>query len=371
MTTVISVIGTRPEVIKMAPVIRELERHPTQVRNAVVSTGQHRQMLDQALSAFGIRPDLDLNLMRPNQTLSQLTASLFKALDQTFEQLRPDWVLAQGDTTTVLVTAIVCHYQRIRFGHVEAGLRSHDKWRPFPEELNRRVADIVADAYFAPTTQAADTLRREGCPPEAIFVTGNTVIDALLAAADRPFDWAASRLPLLPPDARLVLITAHRRESFGQAFRDLCEAIRELASLVETQDVHFIYPVHLNPNVRAPVREILTGLPRVHLIEPVDYFTMAQLMKRASLVLTDSGGVQEEAPTFGVPVLVMRDKTERSEGVDAGVARLVGTGRERIVAESRQVLAGGAGLQRSPGASIYGDGHAAERIVRVLLHGRM
>ncbi len=351
----------------MAPVVRELERHSGAIRNLVIATGQQRQMLDQALAAFAIHPDRDLNLMRPSQTLSQLTAALFGALDQTFAELHPDWVLAQGDTTSVFVAAIVCHYRRIRFGHVEAGLRSHDKWHPFPEELNRRVVDFVADAYFAPTTQAADTLRREGCRPEAIFVTGNTAIDSLLAAAHRPFDWAASGLPVLPEKSKLILVTAHRRESFGQPFENLCLAIRDLARETAAEAAHFIYPVHLNPNVQGPVHRILDGLPQVHLVEPVDYFTMVQLMKCASLVLTDSGGVQEEAPFFGVPVLVMREKTERMEGVAAGVARLVGTSRDRIVAESRKVLAGTAGLVSTPGISPYGDGRAAERIVRVLL----
>jgi UDP-N-acetylglucosamine 2-epimerase len=368
MTTVVSVIGTRPEAIKMAPVIRELRRHPDRFRSLVVSTGQHRQMLAQALAVFDIQPDLDLNLMQPDQTLAKLTAALFEALDRTFGELRPDWVLAQGDTTTVMVAALVSHYRRIRFGHVEAGLRSHDKWRPSPEETNRRVADLVADVYFAPTAQAAATLQAEGCPAGAVFVTGNTVIDALLTVVGRPFNWAALALPALAPRARLVLITAHRRESFGAPFRNVCEAIRELAADAEHQGVHFVYPVHLNPNVRAPVAEILAGLPRVHLIEPVDYVAMAHLMKRAALVLTDSGGVQEEAPTFGVPVLVMRDTTERPEGIDAGVARLVGTERATIVAESRQALAGTSGLRCHPGASPYGDGHAAERIVEALLH---
>ena len=367
MRTVVSIIGTRPEAIKMAPVIRELRRHPSRIRSIVVSTGQHREMLAQALAVFAIAPDLDLNLMQPDQTLAKLTAALFEALDRTFGELQPDWVLAQGDTTTVMVAAIVSHYRRIRFGHIEAGLRSHDKWRPSPEELNRRVADIVADAYFAPTARAAATLLAEGCAADAIFMTGNTVIDALLAVARQPFDWTTLALPPFPPAARLVLITAHRRESFGPPFRDVCEAIRELATDPAHQDVHFIYPVHLNPNVRAPVAEILSSCPRVHLIEPVDYVAMAHLMKRAALVLTDSGGVQEEAPTFGVPVLVMRGTTERPEGIDAGVARLVGTDRATIVAESRRALAGASGLACRPGASPYGDGHAAERIVEVLL----
>lgn len=355
----------------MAPVIRALARQPDHFRNVVVSTGQHREMLDQVLDLFGIKPDRDLRLMQSNQSLAGLTAALFEPLDRTLAEFQPDWVLGQGDTTTVLVTALVSHYRRIHFGHIEAGLRSRDKWRPFPEETNRRVADLVADAYFAPTSEAAENLRREGCDASSIFVTGNTVIDALLEVAARPFDWAAHRLPPIPLSARLVLITAHRRESFGDPFRELCEALRDLAVTYREAGVHFVYPVHLNPNVRRPVGEIMAGLPNVHLLEPVDYFTMVHLMKRASLVLTDSGGVQEEAPSFGVPVLVMRDTTERPEGVEAGVAKLVGTRRASIIEESRCVLDGHSDLRSSPGASPYGDGHAAERIVRVLRDGKL
>jgi UDP-N-acetylglucosamine 2-epimerase len=371
MKTILSVVGTRPEAIKMAPVIQALAREPDQVRSLVCVTGQHRQMLDQVLELFSIRPDYDLNLMQPNQTLARLTAALFEELDKVVAEVKPDWVLAEGDTTTVMVAALVAFYHRVKFGHVEAGLRTGDKFRPFPEEVNRRVADIVADAYFAPTDRAKSALLREGVRPDQVFVTGNTVIDALLDVAARPFDWERSGLPDLPPGTRLVLITAHRRESFGQPFRDLCEAIRDLAVRHNSSRVHFIYPVHLNPNVQAPVQGILRGLDNVSLVEPVDYFTMVHLMKRAKLILTDSGGVQEEAPSFGVPVLVMRETTERPEGVEMGVVRLVGTDRAQIVTEASQVLEHGSFMDPAKrGFNPYGDGHAAERIASILLQGR-
>lgn len=370
MLTVLSVIGTRPEAIKMAPVIKALGQKSNHVCSFVCVTGQHRQMLDQVLELFSIQPRFDLNIMQPNQTLARLTGLLFEGLDRVVTEVKPDWVLAQGDTTTVMVASLVAFYHRVKFGHVEAGLRTDDKWRPFPEEVNRRVADLVSDAYFAPTTKAKQALLREDSDPARIFVTGNTVIDALLDVAARPFDWGASGLPALLPNSRLVVVTGHRRESFGEPFRELCQAIRELAT--RFRDVQFIYPVHLNPNVRQPVGEILAGLANIHLVEPVDYLTMVHLMKRASLILTDSGGVQEEAPSLNVPVLVMRDTTERPEGVEAGLVRLVGTSRERIVSESQAVLMGDnfaarTGEQCSP----YGDGQAARRIVEVIIEGRM
>lgn len=367
---VLTVLGTRPEAIKLAPVIRELARHPQRVTSVVVSTGQHRQMLDQVLGLFSLRPDLDLGLMQADQTLGGLTAALFAALDRTYRDVRPDWVLAQGDTTTVLVAALTAYYHRIKFGHVEAGLRSGDRWAPFPEEINRRMADLVADAWFAPTGRARDTLLREGCAPAKVHLTGNTVVDALLEVSQLPFQWSAAGLPALDASSRLVLVTAHRRESFGEPFRELCHAIRELASTHAAGDVQFIYPVHLNPNVQRPVREILGGLANVHLIPPVDYLATVNLMKRAALILTDSGGIQEEAPSLGVPVLVMRETTERPEGIEAGAARLVGTSRECIVREATETLAGRGGFNLRPGSSPYGDGHAAERIVDVLLQDR-
>jgi UDP-N-acetylglucosamine 2-epimerase (non-hydrolysing) len=366
--TVLSIIGTRPEAIKMAPVIKELERFSGEIRSVVCSTGQHRQMLDQVLQLFAITPDLDLGLMTHDQGLAQLTARLFTGLDDVLAETRPDVVLAQGDTTTVLVAALVAYYRGIPFGHVEAGLRTGDRRRPFPEEINRRLADAVTDLYFAPTERSRQALLREGFADRDIFVTGNTVIDALLDVAGREdYDWAGGPLASLPEDGRYVLITAHRRESFGEQFRQLCLAIRDLAQRFGRDGLHFVYPVHLNPNVRKPVGEILGEVPNVTLIEPVDYFSLVQLMKRAKLILTDSGGIQEEAPSLGVPVLVMRDTTERPEGIEAGVVRLVGTHRERIVAEATRLLTDPeAHAAMATPANPYGDGQAARRIVRIL-----
>lgn len=369
MITTLSIIGTRPEGIKMAPLIKELDRHRGHIRSTVCVTGQHGTMLDQVLDLFSIRPDFDLDLMRPNQSLTQITTALLQGLEGVLSHVQPDWVLAQGDTTTAMVAGLISFYHRLHFGHVEAGLRTGDKFRPFPEEVNRRIADFVADAYFAPTERARQTLLKEGVDPAAIIVTGNTVVDALLDIASRPFDLSNGPLATLPQYERLVLITAHRRESFGQPFRELCEAIRELAGAFAAHRVQFVYPVHLNPNVREPVTRILSGLSNVSLIEPVDYLSMVHLMKRASLILTDSGGVQEEAPSFGVPVLVMRETTERPEGVEAGFVRLVGTERSRIVHEAQQVLndpQAGAVMKNRPNP--YGDGKAAGRIVDYLLN---
>lgn len=368
MITVLSIIGTRPEAIKMAPVVTELAKHRGRVRSLVCVTGQHRQMLDQVLPLFQIRPDYDLNLMRANQTLSGLTAELFTALDNVVLETRPDWILAQGDTTSVLVAAIVAYYHRVAFGHVEAGLRTGDRYRPFPEEMNRRIADSLAALYFAPTERSRQALLREGAPDDDIVVTGNTVIDALLAVAARPFDWSDTPLGEILGRGQVVLVTAHRRESFGEPFRELCLALRELAVRYGERGLQFVYPVHLNPNVREPVGQILSGVPNVHLIEPLDYSTMVQLMKRAVLILTDSGGIQEEAPSLKVPVLVLRDTTERPEGIDAGVVRLVGTARGSIIAEASRLLddpAAYAAMVRE--VSPYGDGRAAQRIVAALL----
>jgi UDP-N-acetylglucosamine 2-epimerase len=366
--TCLSIVGTRPEAIKMAPVIKELARHSGDVRSLVCSTGQHREMLDQVFNLFAIQPDFELNVMQNNQALSQLTASLLTVLDDVVKQARPDCILAQGDTTTVLVASLVAYYHRVKFGHVEAGLRTGDRYRPFPEEMNRGVADRLADYLFAPTERSRQNLLREGYSDSSITVTGNTVIDALLDVAGRPYDWTTGPLAALPIDQRLVLITAHRRESFGDPFRELCEAIREVAQRFQPEGVHFVYPVHLNPNVRQPVGEILAGISNVSLIEPLDYLALVQLMKRSTLILTDSGGIQEEAPGLKIPVLVMRDTTERPEGVAAGVVRLVGTSRERIVSETSRLLQDPTELDRmAKGANPYGDGHAAERIVARLL----
>lgn len=368
MLKVLIIIGTRPEAIKMAPVVKEIGKYPNRIQGVVCVTGQHRQMLDQVLELFDIRPDYDLNLMRENQSLSRLTADLFLSLDPVLQETKPDWVLAQGDTTTVLVAALVSFYHKIPFGHVEAGLRTKDKYSPFPEEINRHLADAVADIFFSPTERARQVLLQEGAPEKDIHVTGNTVIDALLDISSRDYDWSSGALSGIPTDRKIVLITAPRRESFGEPFKELCLAIRELATLYADEGIQFVYSVHLNPNVRQPVQEIQSGHPNIILIEPLDYLSLVQLMKRSTLILTDSGGIQEEAPSFGVPVLVMRDTTERPEGVEAGVARLVGTCRDKIVEESVRLLRDpGAHAAMAKRANPYGDGRAAERIVSILL----
>lgn len=368
MLTVLSIVGTRPEGIKMAPVIKALEHHPAYIRSVVCSTGQHREMLDQVLSLFEIIPDYDLHLMQANQSLARLTALLFNSLDEVLEQVRPDCVLAQGDTTTVLVASLVSFYRGIPFGHIEAGLRTGDKRRPFPEEMNRRVADAATDLFFAPTERARQTLLHEGVADKDIYVTGNTVIDALLEIAARTPDWSTLPLAPLPQDQKFVLITAHRRESFGEQFKQLCLAIRDLAQAFEKDGYHFVYPVHLNPNVRKPVGEILSEVSNITLMEPLDYLSLVQLMKRSTFILTDSGGIQEEAPSLGIPVLVMRETTERPEGVEAGVSRLVGTSREGIVQEARRLLSDPTAHEAmATRTNPYGDGKAAARIVAALL----
>jgi UDP-N-acetylglucosamine 2-epimerase (non-hydrolysing) len=366
MLTVLSIFGTRPEAIKMAPVVRALARRGGSVRSLVCVTAQHRQMLDQVLDVFAIRPDADLDVMRPDQGLSQLTASVIEKLDPVVKSMRPDWILVQGDTTTVMAASLVAFYNRVRVGHVEAGLRTFDKHNPFPEEINRRVTDVVTDLCFAPTEGSRQNLLREGVPDAAIRVTGNTVIDALLEIQSRDYAWQDGPLAAVPRDRRLVLITAHRRETFGAKLLDLLAAIRQLADR-HAGDCHFVYPVHPNPNVRGPVHEALGGHPNVTLLEPLDYVPLVHLMKHSTLILTDSGGIQEEAPALGVPVLVLRDVTERPEGVAAGTARLVGTDTARVVGEASRLLDDAAAhATMAKAVNPYGDGHAAERIVDAL-----
>lgn len=360
--TVLCVVGTRPEAIKMAPVVLGLKREPwAKVR--VLATAQHREMLDQVLELFGIRPDVDLNVMESDQKLPELTARLITALDHSLEREHPDVVLAQGDTTTVLATALACFYRRVPFGHVEAGLRTLDMDYPFPEEMNRTLAGRLASLHFAPTETSKDNLLREGIPSSRIHVTGNTVIDALLqvAAKDIP-------VPVeLDPGKRLILVTAHRRENFGPPLLDICRALRTLADHYE--DVQILYPVHLNPNVSRVVHRELGDHPRVTLCPPLDYGPFVTAMKRSTLILTDSGGVQEEAPALGKPVLVLRAETERPEAVAEGVVKLVGPAYEAIVSEARRLLDEPAAYAAmAKGASPYGDGKAAERIVAVLRH---
>jgi len=366
MQTILSIFGTRPEAIKMAPVIRELERRPEQVHSIVCVTAQHRQMLDQVLSLFQISPDFDLNLMQPNQSLAQITASIITGLDPIFKQTRPDWILVQGDTTTVMAAALVAFYHQVKIGHVEAGLRTHDKYQPFPEEINRRLTDVISDLYFAPTQWSRRNLLNEGVPDAAISVTGNTSIDALKMAAAMPYDWAGGPLASIPINHPLVLVTAHRRENFGDALQQICLAVSDLARLYP--GTHFVYPVHLNPNVQVPVRAVLSGISNIHLVEPLDYLPMVKLMARCSLVLTDSGGIQEEAPSLGKPVLVMRETTERPEAVEAGVARLVGTNRGKIVETARQLLENKeVYASMAQAVNPFGDGTAAQQIVRSLV----
>ena len=367
---VLSVFGTRPEAIKMAPVIRELERRSQSgVESLVCVTGQHREMLDQVLELFGITPDYDLAVMEENQTLAGVAAAVLARLEPVLRQVKPDWVLVQGDTTTVAAASLAAFYARARVGHVEAGLRTYDKWQPFPEEINRRVAGVVADLHFAPTERSRQNLLREGIPAERILVTGNPVIDALHWVASLPSD---GKLPggdlstLAPPHARVILVTAHRRENLGRPLENICLALRELAARYGDA-LRIIYPVHLNPNVRGPVHQLLGEVPNIILLPPLDYLPLVHLMRRAHLVLTDSGGIQEEAPGLGKPVLVLRDVTERPEAVEAGTVRLVGTEQSRIVAETERLLEDPVEYQRMARAvNPYGDGHAAERIVDAL-----
>lgn len=368
---VLNIFGTRPEAVKMAPVVLQLAA-TAGVESRVCVTAQHRQMLDQVLSVFKIVPDIDLNLMRPDQSLADLTAGILTHLDPVLKSEKPDWVLVQGDTTTVMTTALLCYYNRIRVGHVEAGLRTDDKWQPFPEEINRRIAGVVADLHFAPTQHARRNLLREGVPDERIVVTGNPVIDALQQIVTHPMPTETQELldqtGIRPGGRRLVLVTAHRRENFGKPLTDICEALRGLAEQY-SDSIHLIYPVHLNPNVQQPVYQLLAGVPNITLLPPLDYLPMVHLMKRATLVLTDSGGIQEEATGLGVPTLVLREVTERPEGLEAGVLKLVGSDPARIVRESAQLLDDpDAHAAMAQAANPFGDGHAAERIVKALVN---
>jgi UDP-N-acetylglucosamine 2-epimerase (non-hydrolysing) len=354
----------------MAPVIKALERHPGSVVSRVCVTAQHRQMLDQVLDLFDITPDYDLDVMQDNQSPTQVAAAVLSGLESVLQLEQLDWVLVQGDTTTVTAASLAAFYTGVRVGHVEAGLRTWDKRQPFPEEINRRVAGTIADLHFAPTAWARDNLLREGVPPETVYVTGNPVIDALLTVADEPYDPKSGPLAGLPWERRIILVTAHRRESFGRPLEEVCKALLEIARRYEG-DVHIVYPVHLNPNVQEPAYRLLGGQPGITLLPPLDYLPLVYLMKRCTLVITDSGGIQEEAPGLGKPVLVLREVTERPEGVEAGTVRLVGTDRERIVAETVRLLDDAEAYRgMAQAVNPYGDGHAAERIVRVLLDGK-
>ncbi len=364
MPRILLVFGTRPEAIKMAPVARALSRYE-ELQTVTCVTAQHREMLDQVLAWFQIVPDYDLDLMQPDQNLAGLTARALQGVTEIIENVQPDLVLLQGDTTTAMTTAMAAFYLRLPVGHVEAGLRTCDIYDPFPEEVNRHLISVMATYHFAPTKTAREALLKEGHDPSKIYLTGNTVIDALLWTVDQPHNLDLG-FPLDKPGEKLILVTGHRRESFGEAFESICHALRHIAE--QNPDVRLIYPVHLNPNVQEPVYRILGEAERVHLIDPLPYPDFVHLMSRSTLVLTDSGGIQEEAPALGKPVLVMRRRTERPEAIEVGVAKLVGTETDSIVMAVSELLHDQEAYDAMARAvSPFGDGHAAERIVDIVL----
>ncbi len=364
---VLSVFGTRPETIKMAPILEGLKR--TEVESVVCVTAQHRHMLDQFLNLFQIRSDFDLNIMKPGQSLTEITTSILSKLREVLIEVKPDLLLVQGDTTTALAAALAAFYEKVPVGHVEAGLRTGNTLMPYPEEMNRKLVSSIAKFHYAPTKKSRENLLREGVSPETIFVTGNTVIDALfytLKQIKEHPEWDLKKpFPYLDPSRKLILVTGHRRENFGEGFQSICKAIRKIA---ERDDVQIIYPVHLNPNVQAPVKSILGNKENIHLIEPLDYLSFVFLMDLSYLILTDSGGVQEEGPSLGKPVLVMREVTERPEAVEAGTVILVGTNESQIVYETNRLLDDALHYQTMSHAhNPYGDGKAAGRIIQHLM----
>lgn len=362
---VLTVFGTRPEAIKMAPVVKVLASDPAFDAKVCV-TAQHRQMLDQVLDIFSIKPDFDLNLMKPGQDLSDITSNVLLGMRTVYQKWLPDLILVHGDTTTTLAASLSAYYAKIKVGHVEAGLRTHNKYSPWPEEMNRKITGALSDIHFAPTDKARVNLMVEGVSADVIHVTGNTVIDALLDVVERVRTDAElkarfeDQFNFLDPNKRLILVTGHRRENFGAGFEYICQALAELA---QRPDVEIVYPVHLNPNVQEPVRRILANMANMHLIEPLDYLPFVYLIDRSTLMITDSGGVQEEAPSLGKPVLVMRDTTERPEAVDAGTVKLVGTDHQAIVREANTLLDDAAAYEAMARShNPYGDGQAAIRI---------
>jgi UDP-N-acetylglucosamine 2-epimerase len=365
MIRVLSVFGTRPEAIKMAPIVRALRASPAQFESQICVTAQHRTMLDQVLEVFDLKADVDLDLMVPGQTPAGIAAGILDRLPPLLRRVRPDVILVQGDTTTTFAATFAAFLERIPTAHVEAGLRTGDRWQPFPEEMNRVLTTRIAALHFAPTPAARDTLLAEGIPAGDVFLTGNTVIDALLQTVRPDYQFRTPALARLDGSRRLVLITTHRRESFGAPLRSTCAAIRELAG--RFPELQFVLPVHPNPEVKRTVEELLCDLPGMHLVPPVDYLEFVHLMARADLVLTDSGGVQEEAPSLGKPVLVLREVTERPEGVAAGTAMVVGTDRDRIVSAASELLTSPEAYARMANAvNPYGDGRASERIIAAL-----
>ena len=362
---VASIVGTRPDALKMAPVILELQRRP-RVRQVVISTGQHREMLQQVLDVFRIAPDHSLDVMLPGQTLAQITSRVLERLDPLLGELKPDVLLAQGDTTTTFVTSLAAFYHKIPVGHVEAGLRTDNRYDPFPEEINRRLTGALAELHFAPTDQARENLLREGIPAERIYSVGNTVIDALLEVAARPYAFEDAELDRLTSGpGRVLLVTAHRRENLGEPMRRISEAVQQIVRA--HPDVQCVFQMHKNPQVRDVIRGVLEGEARVALVEPQEYVPWINLMKRSTLILTDSGGIQEEAPALGKPILVMRETTERPEGIAAGTAKLVGTQTADIVNEAARLLNDRASYEAMARAvNPYGDGRSAQRICDIL-----
>ena len=368
MLKVLTVFGTRPEAIKMAPVIAALEKYPDLIDNKNCLTGQHKDMVAPLIDLFNIRVDYNLNLMRENQTLEHITTSVLHEVGRILREQHFDLLLVQGDTTTSMAAALAAFYAGVKIGHIEAGLRTFDKHHPYPEESNRKIIDAVADVFFAHSDMAKQHLLNEGIAEANIAVTGNTVIDALLDVSNRPYSFAGTPLESLPFETRrIVLVTAHRRESFGDPFEAICQGLRDLA-LKYRDDIVLVYPVHRNPNVRQVVNSMLAGIDNVLLIDPLDYMPLVHLMKRAYMVLTDSGGLQEEAPSLGKPVLVLRKVTERQEGVEAGTLKLVGMNADDIVREASRLLDDDAAYQAmATRANPYGDGTAAIKIVGRIL----
>ncbi len=365
---VMTVFGTRPEAIKMAPIVLELQKHSDKITPVVAVTAQHREMLDQVLNLFSITPDHDLDIMAQGQTLFDITTKAMKGLDQVMTEEKPDIVLVHGDTTTTFAGALAAYYHQIPVGHVEAGLRTHNKYSPFPEEMNRKLTGCISDLNFAPTETSEANLLAENVPAESIFVTGNTVIDALHHTVRDDYEFDDEMLRHIDfTNKRIILVTTHRRENLGEPMRHVYKALRQLTE--EFDDVEIVFPVHKNPKVREVVREELGGLSKVHLIDPLDYEPFANLMSRAHLILTDSGGVQEEAPALGKPVLVLRDTTERPEAVAAGTVKLIGTDRERVYQEAKLLLTDEEEYGRmAESVNPYGDGKASERIIQAILY---
>ena len=373
MKKVLLVFGTRPEAIKMAPLVKEFEKH-NDVESKVCVTAQHREMLDQVLDMFEIVPDYDLNLMKPGQDLYDITSNVLLGMKDVLSDFAPDVVLVHGDTTTTSATSLAAFYQKIKVGHVEAGLRTGDIYSPWPEEVNRQITGILANYHFAPTTTSRDNLLRENKSKEGILVTGNTVIDALFLALDKieqnkelkaNIESNFDNLKFNINNSKLILVTGHRRENFGQGFINICEALKTLA--LNNPDIDIVYPVHLNPNVQKPVKELLSDVSNVHLIAPLQYETFLYLMSKSYFIITDSGGVQEEAPSLGKPVLVMRDTTERPEALEAGTVKLVGTDSELIIKEAQLLLDDDVEYEKmSKAHNPYGDGKACEKIVKFI-----